>query len=327
MPVNPVTLSRDVNRTYIWDKTVRNRVRPALSAPQLFDRTLILKRRRRAMQHGDMPDFLLERAIREMSERLGGVQRAFSHILAIGAEGNLLTDALAGACPDADHLVTMEPSPSLLEVSPSPKVLGDEERLPFRDGAFDLIASALSLHLANDLPGALIQIRRALKPDGLFLAAVLGGATLQELRESFLQAEMEIEGGVSPRIAPMADIRDFGGLLQRAGFALPVVDSDLVTVTYASPLSLMQDLRAMGATNMMLARRKTPLRRAVLHRAVEIYHDRFGAANGRIRASFEILHLAGWAPHESQQKPLAPGSAKARLSDALGVSEHRLKNS
>jgi hypothetical protein len=156
---------------------------------------------------------------------------------------------------------------------------------------------------------------------------VLGGATLQELREAFLQAELELEGGISPRVAPMADIREFGGLLQRAGFALPVVDSDLLTVTYVSPLALMRDLRAMGAGNALSERRKTPLRRATLLRAAELYAERFPAAGGRVRASFEIIHLSGWSPHESQQKPLSPGSAKSRLAGALGVKEHRLKRS
>jgi SAM-dependent methyltransferase len=205
-------------------------------------------------------------------------------------------------------------------------VCGDEEFLPFEDGTFDLIASALSLHVAYDLPGALIQARRALKPDGLFLCTMLGGATLEELRASFAQAETEIEGGLSPRVSPMADLRDLGGLLQRAGFALPVADSDSVTVTYATPLALMRDLRAMGATNVLAARRKAPLRRATLARAIEIYQENFAAPGGRIRATFEIVHLSGWSPHESQQRPLRPGSAKSRLADALGVEEHKLKS-
>ena len=219
----------------------------------------------------------------------------------------------------------MEASAALLALCPPPKVQADEELLPFRDGAFDLIVSALSLQFVNDLPGALVQIRRALRPDGLFLGAVLGGLTLSELREAFMQAELELDGGASPRIAPMADIRDFGGLLQRAGFALPVADADSVTVTYDSPLALMLDLRAMGAGNVLTERRKRPLRRATLYRAVEIYADRFSAGGGRVKASFEIIHLAGWSPHESQQKPLKPGSAAARLADALGVEEHKLK--
>lgn len=274
-----------------------------------------------------MPDFLLRRAAMDMAERLQGVQRRFNNILALGAYGGLLANMLAEFQPEASLIVTMEASAPLLAQCPSPKVRADEELLPFRDDVFDLIASALSLQLVNDLPGTLIQIRRALKPDGLFLGAVLGGRTLHELREAFMQAEMELEGGVSPRVAPMADIRDYGGLLQRAGFALPVTDSDLVTVAYSSPLALMSDLRAMGASNVLTERRKTLLRRAILQRAVEIYIERFANETGRIKATFEIVHLAGWAPHESQQKPLKPGSAQARLADMLGVKEHKLKRS
>jgi SAM-dependent methyltransferase len=296
-----------------------------LSAPRLFDRKLLLERRARAARQSDLADFLLQRAAEDMAERLQGVQRDFARILILGAYSGLLTRAIAAAAPVADFVVTAEASTALMGRCPAPTVQADEEALPFRDGAFDLIASALSLQLVNDLPGALIQIRRALRPDGLFLGAVLGGATLQELREAFLQAELELEGGISPRVAPMADIREFGGLLQRAGFALPVVDSDLLTVTYVSPLALMRDLRAMGAGNALSERRKTPLRRATLLRAAELYAERYPAAGGRVRASFEIIHLSGWSPHEGQQKPLRPGSAKSRLADALGVKEHRLK--
>jgi NADH dehydrogenase [ubiquinone] 1 alpha subcomplex assembly factor 5 len=181
--------------------------------------------------------------------------------------------------------------------------------------------SGLRLQLVNDLPGALVQIRRALKPDGLLLAALLGGNTLVELRTALLAAEEELEGGVSPRVAPFADVRDLGALLQRAGFALPVVDSDTVTVTYADPLALMRELKAMGAGNALVARKRLPLRRATLMRAVAIYRDRFGLPGGRVPATFEIVTLTGWAPHESQQKPLQPGSARTRLADALGTRE------
>jgi SAM-dependent methyltransferase len=179
--------------------------------------------------------------------------------------------------------------------------------------------SLLALQGVNDLPGALIQIRRALKPDGLLVAALLGGGSLAELRQAFAQAEGELEGGASPRVAPFADLRDLGGLLQRAGFALPVTDSDLFHVRYASPFGLMRDLRRMGLTNALNDRRKTPLRRATLLRAAEIYAERFADPDGRVRATFEIVWLSGWAPHESQQKPLRPGSAKMRLADALGA--------
>ena len=199
--------------------------------------------------------------------------------------------------------------------------MADEEALPFRDASLDLVVSALALQFVNDLPGTLIQIRRALKPDGLFLAAMIGGDSLTELRAAFAEAEAEVEGGVSPRVAPFADLRDLGALLQRAGFALPVTDVDRVTVRYASPLALMHDLRRMGAGNALTERRRTPLRRATLRRMLEIYAERFADADGRIRATFEIVWLSGWAPHESQQQPLAPGSAKTRLADALGTRE------
>jgi len=200
-------------------------------------------------------------------------------------------------------------------------VAADDETLPFRDGSLDLLVSALSLQFVNDLPGTLIQIRRALKPDGLFLAALLGGETLTELRQSFAEAEAETEGGISPRVAPFPDLRDVGALLQRAGFALPVTDVERVTVRYGTVFSLMQDLRRMGATNPLVERQRTPLKRRTLMRLVEIYDQRFTDPDGRLRATFEIIWLSGWAPDASQQKPLQPGSAKMRLADALGTKE------
>ena len=181
--------------------------------------------------------------------------------------------------------------------------------------------SALALQFVNDLPGALIQIRRALKPDGLLLAAMLGGDTLTELRQAFAAAEAEIEGGASPHVAPFTDVREMGALLQRAGFALPVTDVERLTVRYSSPFILMGELRRMGATNVLAERRRKPLRRATLARMAEIYAQRFADRDGRIRATFEVIWLSGWAPHESQQKPLRPGSAQARLADALGTRE------
>lgn len=200
-------------------------------------------------------------------------------------------------------------------------VIADEEALPFADGSLDLAVSALALQFVNDLPGTLIQIRRALKPDGLLLAALLGGDTLIELREAFAEAEAEIEGGVSPRVAPFADVRALGALLQRAGFALPVVDSDRLTVRYDSVFGLMRDLRRMGATNILRERRRRPLKRATLAKMAEVYARRFADADGRLRATFEVAWLSGWAPHESQQKPLKPGAATQRLADALGARE------
>jgi SAM-dependent methyltransferase len=193
--------------------------------------------------------------------------------------------------------------------------------VPFEPASLDLAVSLLSLQAMNDIPGMLIQIRRALRPDGLFMAAIVGGDSLNELRTAFADAESEVEGGLSPRVAPFADVRELGALLQRAGFALPVVDSERLTVRYDSAPALMHDLRRMGATNVMQERRRRPLKRATLRRMEEIYAGRFADADGRLRASFEIIWLSGWAPHESQQKPLQPGSAAQRLADALGTRE------
>ncbi len=201
------------------------------------------------------------------------------------------------------------------------RVVADEESLPFADNTLDLVVSGLSLQAVNDLPGVLVQVRRALKPDGLFLAALLGGDTLAELRQSFAVAESELESGVSPRVAPFADLRDMGALLQRAGFALPVTDVDRITVRYATPLRLLRDLRRMGAANPLVERRRAPLRRATLARAMAVYAERFAEPDGKVRATFDIIWLSGWSPHQSQQKPLRPGSAKTRLADALGTAE------
>ena len=220
-----------------------------------------------------------------------------------------------------DFLIDIERSERLLARCDGPRVLGDEEWLPFRPGSLDLVVSGLALQFVNDLPGSLIQIRRALKPDGLMLAALLGGRTLHELREALTEAEIEVEGGASPRVAPFADIRDLGGLLQRAEFALPVADADTMTVAYDTALALMHELRGMGAANALSERRRRPLRRATLLRAVEIYAQRHAGKNGRIPATFEVITLTGWAPHDTQQKALAPGSATTRLADALGTTE------
>ncbi len=218
----------------------------------------------------------------------------------------------------------MRAAPLPDRASAAPCVVADEEALPFASESFDLIASALSLQWANDLPGVFVQVRRALAPDGLFLAALVGGQSLTELRTALTTAEAELAGGASPRVAPFADLRDLGQLLQRAGFGLPVTDVEPVIVRYSSMFALMHDLRAMGATNALTMRSRVPLRRAMLLRAAEVYAERFADADGRIRATFEIVWLSGWAPHESQQKPLAPGSARMRLADALNAREEKL---
>ena len=285
--------------------------------PLIFDRSLLRRRRRRALALGPTR-FLLERAALDVADRLGAVLRHFPLALDLGTPGGEVGAALAGL-ESVGAIVTANTGGEGLGAPLF--VAADEEALPFGDGAFDLVVSALALQFVNDLPGTLVQIRRALRPDGLFLAALLGRETLTELRQSFAAAESEIEGGLSPRVAPFADLRDLGALLQRAGFTLPVTDSDRITVRYNSAFSLMHDLRRMGATNPLIDRRRTPLKRATLMRMAEIYSQRFADADGRVRATFELMWLSGWAPHPSQQRPLKPGSAQARLAEALGTRE------
>lgn len=290
----------------------------ALTSPAIFDRHLLRRRQRRARAAG-AATFLVDHVAAELAERLAAVLRKFDVAVDLGTP----TDALRRALGENEAIATLiaaEPTAAVLDDA-FPRVAADEETLPFADGALDLVVSALALQWVNDLPGTLIQIRRALKPDGLLLAAMLGGDSLMELREAFASAESEIEGGLSPRVAPFADLREFGALIQRAGFALPVIDSDRLTVRYDSAFALMRDLRAMGATNVLADRRRMPLKRATLMRMVEIYAERFSDPDGRVRATFEIAWLSGWSPHASQQKPLKPGSAKQRLADALGAKE------
>jgi len=290
----------------------------------IFDRDLLARRRDRHAEAAPAHDFLLARVAEDFAERLALIKRRFPLAANIGAHHGLLSRRLAGVA-GIERIVDVERSLRLLRGCSGWRVAADEEALPFADASLDLVVSGLALHLVNDLPGALVQIRRALKPDGLLLASLLGGTTLGELRQSWLAAEAEITGSASPRVAPFADVRDLGALLQRAGFALPVIDSEVVTVTYPSPLALMREVRAMGASNMLLARRRHPVTRRLLFRAAEIYSERFAGPGGRMPATFEILTLTAWAPDESQPKPLRPGSAKARLADALGVPERKLR--
>jgi SAM-dependent methyltransferase len=288
------------------------------SGPKIFDRRLLRVRRRRARALG-AATFLLDHAATEVAERLSAVLRQFDIAVDLGASSDAVRHALA-ASGKIGTIVAAAADAAALENSVM-RVVSDEEALPFADTSLDLVVSVLALQFVNDLPGTLIQIRRSLRPDGLFLAALIGGESLAELRTAFADAESEIEGGLSPRVAPFADVRELGALLQRAGFALPVVDSERLTVRYDSVLALMHDLRRMGATNVMQERRRRPLKRATLQRLETIYADRFADADARLRASFEIIWLTGWAPHESQQKPLKPGSAAQRLADALGTRE------
>jgi SAM-dependent methyltransferase len=273
---------------------------PNDTTPRLFDRALLRARQDRARRTG-AEMFLLERIAADLADRLQAVTRRFSHGADLGTPGDDVRRALAGQV-DLKSIALPD---------------NDNDALPLAASSVDLVVSALALHAANDLPGVLAQIRRALKPDGLFLAAMAGGDTLTELRQAFAAAETEVEGGISPRVAPFADLRDVGALLQRAGFALPVTDVDRIVVRYDNAFALMLDLRRMGATNVLVERRRAPLRRATLLRMAAIYSERFADADGRIRATFDIVWMSGWAPHESQQKPLKPGSAKMSLEEAV----------
>src|SRR4051812_34688067 len=285
------------------------------SGPLVFDHQILRDHRRRAIALG-ASTFLLDRVAEDFAERLATVLRQFDRALDLGTPTDALRRVL-GAGGKVGTIIAAD----VLASRDTLAIAVDPEALPFRDASLDLVVSALALQFVNDLPGTLIQIRRALKPDGLFLAALVGGDTLTELRRAFAAAEAEIEDGISPHVAPFADLREIGRLLQRAGFALPVTDIDRLTVRYASPFDLMHDLRRMGATNPLIERRRRLLKRATLMRMVEIYAERFSDADRRIRATFEIVWLSGWAPHESQQQPLKPGPAQRRLANALGTQE------
>ncbi|WP_184716977.1 methyltransferase domain-containing protein [Caulobacter sp.] len=293
------------------------------ASPLLFDRTLHRQRLDRAAPDYASADFLKARAAQDVVMRLETILRRFPVAVDLGSRNGSFSKALADsdAAANIDVLFETDLSARMLAGRPGLRVAADEERLPFGDDTLDLVVSTLALHWTNDLVGALIQVRRALRPDGLFIGAMFGGATLTELRQCLLAAEAEVSDGAAMRVSPFADASDAAALLQRAGFALPVADVDRVKVRYAHPIKLLQDLRAMGETSVLLDRSKKPLPRKVLFRALELYVERFAEADGRVPATFEIVAVTGWAPHDSQQKPLRPGSAKMRLADALGTTE------
>ena len=293
------------------------------ATPLLFDRALHRTRLDRAAPDYANADFLKRRAALDVVMRLETILRRFPVAVDLGSRNGAFAQALSqsDAATNIDVLFQTDLSARMLAGRSGARVAADEERLPFGDDTLDLAVSTLALHWTNDLVGALIQIRRALRPDGLFIGAMFGGATLTELRQVLLQAEDEISGGASFRVSPFADAIDAAGLLQRAGFALPVADVDRVKVRYGHPLELLRDLRRMGETSVLLDRSRKPLSRRVLLRAMELYVERFAEADGRVPATFEIVAVTGWAPHDSQQKPLRPGSAKMRLADALGAQE------
>lgn len=288
--------------------------------PVIFNQQLLHKRIIRAVRNHGYEDFLIRRIAEDITSRLTLTNREFAVCALFGDHFGILAPALADV-PNVHDLVLLN------NINPAdaplihPHIIGSEEQLPLAPHSINLAVLPLALQHVNDLPGALIQLKRALKPDGLLIAAILGGDTLMELRDALLSAEMAITGGAVPRIHPRVDIRDLGTLLQRAGFALPVVDSDKITVTYRSAIHLMHDLRALGLTNVLCEGAGLRLNRHIVAKLEEIYRERYPAPNGRINATFEIIYLTGWSPHESQQKPLKPGSAKMRLADVLKTQE------
>jgi len=293
---------------------------------EVFDRRLLGARRERAAATLPDHDFLFREIATRLVDRLTDIRRDFAVALDLGCHNGCIAQA-AKRLPAGKigALVQADLSPRMAAAAHSdngkPTIVADEEYLPFGDASFDLVLSCASLHHVNDLPGALVQIQRALKPDGVFLAALFGGATLSELRQAWLAAETAQEGGAGPRVAPFADLRDAAGLLQRAGFALPVADSDTITVTYDTPLKLMADLRGMGESNVLIERRRSPTRRTTLMAAAENYMTQFSGSDGRAPATFQILYLTGWAPAAGQPQALRPGSARSRLANALDAPE------
>ncbi len=286
----------------------------------VFDRQAVRAHRNRVAAGFTEFDFLFRETADRLADRLLDIAREFPLAVDIGChEGGLRQAVMASGRIGA--LVQSELSEAMAHRVDGPIVVADEEALPFAESQFDLAVSNLSLHWVNDLPGTLLQIRNILKPDGLFLAATLGGDTLTELRECLMAAEIELRDGASPRVSPFLEIRDAGALMQRAGFALPVIDSDKITVTYENAFKLLADLRGMGETDAAMARPRGFTRKALFLRMAEIYQERYAGPDGRIAATFEVIWLHGWAPHETQQQPLRPGSAEARLADALDVRE------
>lgn len=290
---------------------------------RIFDRALVRKRRDRAAHIDDAGAmYLFDQTAMALSERLDLVKRSFSVVLELGAANGSLTKILRQRV-GVEHVISADFSPHI-SIKAGHNLVADEEFLPFAPASMDAVISNLALHWVNDLPGSLLQIRNILKPDGLFMATLLGGETLRELRDVMMQAEMNISGGASPRVSPLVDMRDMGALMQRAGFNLPVIDSEIVTVHYTHPFRLMHDLRAMGAANAVAARLRTPTSRSMMLEVARLYQEKYADQDGHVPASFEIIYVVGWSPHASQQKPMQPGTARQRLADALGTDEVKL---
>jgi SAM-dependent methyltransferase len=291
----------------------------------VFDRAALRLRRARLARSGTAPSFLRLEVAERLLDRLDDIRRPTVRVLELGAQRGELRRALelAGRLPEL--FVEAESSLDMARSDTAQRrvVVAEEEAMPFAEGAFDAVLSVMSLHLVNDLPGALLQAQRTLRPDGFLLAAFAGGETLRELRYALTQAEIELTGGATMRVAPFVDVRDAGALLQRAGFALPIADSDHITVRYQDPWRLLVDLRELGETNMLVARPKTPIGRGVLARAMAIYRERFALEDGTVPATFDIVFLTGWRPHASQPQPLRRGSGQTSLAAVLDPARSR----
>ncbi|HWL71012.1 MAG TPA: methyltransferase domain-containing protein [Geminicoccus sp.] len=287
--------------------------------PRLFDRRAVHRNRIRALADREYQPFLLDEVADRLVERLSEIRRPFPRVLELGSWRGRMADLLRVAGLGRDVIVALDPVADALDAGPGLKVQAEPEALPFADESFDLVVSALALHHVDDLPGVLLQLRRILAPDGLMLLALLGGESLFELRSALMQAELDIKGGAAMRVAPFVDIRDAAALLQRAGLALPVADVDRITVSYPDALALLHELQSMGEGGALLERPRGLFRRDLLLRAAAIYGEQFARADGRVIASFDILHLSGWKPHESQQQPARRGSGQIRLAAAMGV--------
>lgn len=291
-----------------------------IETTDIFDLALLNERRRRIAPEFDRYDFLLKRIVADIEDRLAAIKREFPTVLSLGSHKGILGE-ICSVRPGTDLVIEQDHCIEFFGRDPGAKVNCTTESVPFRNASLDLVLSAMTLQYVNDLPGTLIQLRQALKPDGLFIGTMFGNETLIELRECFMLAEEQIEGGVSPRVIPMTNVQECGALLQRAGFTLPVTDTDILKVTYTEPEKLLHDLRGMGLTNVLQHRRKTPLKRKTLRTMFDIYKSRYTNNSGKLVASFETLTMTGWSPHESQQQPKHPGTAQVRLADALGTDE------
>lgn len=290
--------------------------------PQLIDTIAHRRNRDRAASGFGDVNFLKQAAADRLADRLDIVRRHFPLVLDIGSHhGEMAKAAIASG--KVDRVICADPSSGMAShtAGDMPSCVVDYDNINFCDGAFDAITSAFSMHWVNDLPGMLSRMRRWLKPDGLLLLSMAGGVSFGGLRSCLAEAESQTAGGLSPRVLPMADIRDLGGLLGRAGFGLPVADSDTLTISWSDLFHMMRELRQMGESNALLGRATHMTRRDTMMKAATLYKDRFSTEDQRVTAEIELITLTAWAPSPDQQKPLKPGSADVNLADFLNANQ------